>query len=177
MLTKRFTLPLWLLTGILLAGCGSDLADSFAGKRVHFQIKRGEDRHERVFVQLGDNNQLTAVEGNEVMSLPYVINDDSLMIGPTEQDQALEIRFSNPVFSEGDQVTFTQHHLKNGDLQALLDSTDESTVKKPLPGTIVKIEAAKPVTRRVEQADDATEAKAVEDESEVASEATPQPSP
>ena len=194
MLTKRITLPLWLLTGILLTGCAQQasdektkpptLADSFQGKRIHFQLGTEEGHQDEFFVQLGDNNQLTVGENKHAMTIPYLINGDSMMVGPTEKGEAIEMKFSKSVFSEGDQVSFIQHHLKDDNLQALVDSADESTVKKTTQGTIVKIEAASPIppsevvedqskAKPVANEDSSVEASSVEDNSPVTSEPSP----
>ena len=156
---KHFHLTCSLLLTMLIAGCGSDessdtsdqqpaaptLAGSFEGKRVHFQIGPDEDgsRTEEFWLQMGDANQLTVNDGSQNITLPYVINDTKLIVEAGAE--AIEIRFTKAELAVDDQVTFFEHNLKEGNLQALLDSTDDSAAKRTDPGTIVKIEEAQEI--------------------------------
>ena len=149
---KSFPLTCSLLIGILLTGCGQQasdkstktptLADSFQGKRIHFQIQDQEsERKEEFWLQLGENNQLTVNDHGRNMSMSYVINDTKLIVDA--DGEAVEMRFSKVKLAVGDEVLFLEH--KDGDLQALLDSTDDSAAKRTAPGSITKIEAAQKI--------------------------------
>ena len=147
------TLAILLLLS-LVVGCGKNdqtsespaqepkaptLADSFQGKRIHFQIKDLEsERKDEFWLQLGENNQLTVNDNGRNMSMSYVINDTKLIVDA--DGEAVEMRFSKVKLAVGDEVLFLEH--KDGDLQALLDSTDDSAAKRTAPGSITKIEAA-----------------------------------
>ena len=154
---KQIHLTCSLLLTVLLAGCGSEetaaptLADSFAGKRVHFQIlpEEQEGRTEEFWLQFGENNQLTVIDDDRSMSMPYAINETKLIM-EVDAAKALEIRFSNPELAVGDQVTFFQHKTEDTNLQALLNSTDDSGAKKTAPGLITKTEAAQEITAKPE---------------------------
>ena len=133
---------------LLVAGCGKNdqtsesspqkpppptLADSFKGKRIHFQIP---DQKEEPWLQLGDNNQV-AVNGGRLMS--YAINETKLIVD--SGGKLIEMRFSKPDLAVGDQIIIFEH--EDGNLQALLDSTDDSGDK--VTGSITKIEAAQEI--------------------------------
>ena len=137
-----------LLLLLLVAGCGKNdqtsesspqkpppptLADSFRGKRIHFQIP---DQKEEPWLQLGDNNQV-AVNGGRLMS--YAINETKLIVD--SGGKLIEMRFSKPDLAVGDQIIIFEH--EDGNLQALLDSTDDSGDK--VTGSITKIEAAQEI--------------------------------
>ena len=143
---KRLAVVLLLL---LVVGCGKreqakeappqepqppTLADSFQGKRIHFEI---QDLEEEVWVQLGDNNQVTVNDGGRNKSMSYAINETKLIVD--SGDRLTEMRFSKPDLAVGDQVIFFGH--TDGNLQTLIDSTDDSGVKAT--GSITKIEAAR----------------------------------
>lgn len=156
---KHFHLTCSLLLTMLIAGCGSDdssdtsdqqpaaptLAGSFEGKRVHFQILPDEEggRTETFWLQLGEGNQLTVNDNGRNITMPYVINDTKLIVDAG--GEAVEIRFTKVELAADDQVTFFKHENKEGNLQALLDSTDDSTTKRSSPGNITKIEAAQTI--------------------------------
>ena len=139
------TLAILLL--LLVAGCGKNdqtsessppklppptLADTFKGKRIHFQIPDQKD----AWLQLGDNNQVTVNDGGRNMSMSYAINETRLIVD--SGGKLIEMRFSKPDLAVGDQVIFLEH--TDGTLQTLLDSTDDSGDKTT--GSITKIEAA-----------------------------------
>jgi len=162
---KQVHLTCSLLLTVLLAGCGSDktsntsgqqpaaptLAGSFEGKRIHFQIlpEEKEGRTEEFWLQFGENNQVSVIDHDRSMSMPYAINETKLIM-EVDAAKALEIRFSNPELAVGDQVTFFQHKTEDTNLQALLNSTDDSGAKKTAPGLITKIEAAQEITAKPE---------------------------
>ena len=156
---KHSHLTCSLLLTMLIAGCGSDessdtsdqqsatptLAGSFEGKRIHFQIipdEEGRDT-ETFWLQLGEGNQLTVNDNGRNMTMPYVINDTKLIVDAG--GEAVEIRFTKVDLTADDQVTFFEHDNDDGNLQALLDSTDDSTAKRSSPGNIIKIEAAQEI--------------------------------
>ena len=156
---KHFHLTCSLLLTMLIAGCGSDessdtsdqqtaaptLAASFEGKRVHFQISPDEEGRdtETFWLQLGEGNQLTVNDNGRNMTMAYVINDTKLIVDAG--GEAVEIRFTKAELAADDQVTFFEHENKEGNLQALLDSTDDSTAKRSSPGNITKIEAVQKI--------------------------------
>ena len=156
---KHFHLTCSLLLTMLIAGCGSDessdtsdqqtatptLASSFEGKRIHFQILPDEEGRdtETFWLQFGEGNQLTVNDSGRNMTMPYVINDTKLIVDAG--GEAVEIRFTKAELAADDQVTFFEHDNKEGNLQALLDSTDDSTAKRSSPGNIIKIEAAQEI--------------------------------
>ena len=150
---KHFHLTCSLLLTMLIVGCGSDqqqaaptLAGSFEGKRIHFQILPDEEGRdtETFWLQFGEGNQLTVNDSGRNMTMPYVINDTKLIVDAG--GEAVEIRFTKAELAADDQVTFFEHDNKEGNLQALLDSTDDSTAKSSSPGNITKIEAAQEIT-------------------------------
>ena len=135
---------------LLVAGCGKNkqtsesspqkpaaptLADSFQGKRIHFQIS---DQKEDVWLQLGDNNQV-AVNGGQNRAMSYAINETKLIVDSGRR--LIEMRFSKPDLAVGDQVIFFIH--EDGNLQALLDSTVQDSPSET--GSITKIEAAQAI--------------------------------
>ena len=156
---KQIHLTCSLLLTVLLAGCGSEetsdtsdqqpaaptLAGSFEGKRIHFQILPGEEerRTEEFWLQLRENNQVTVNDGGQNMSMSYAINETKLIVDAG--GEAIEIRFNKVELAVGDQVTFFEHRTEDSNLQALLDSTNDSAAKRTNPGSITKIEAAQEI--------------------------------
>jgi len=152
-----------LLLLLLVAGCGKNdqtsesspqkppaptLADSFQGQRIHFEVQdQHSDRKETFWLQLGENNQVTIGDHSQGDSAPYAIKESKLIVR-LSNETAAEMRFSKVDLAVGDQVTLFRHRTENGNLRALLDSTDDSAAKETALGSITKIEAAQRVDPR-----------------------------
>jgi len=145
---------------LLVTGCGETeqanesptLADSFQGKRIHFQVEKPESDHTLEFwLQFGNTKQLTAGsgqltmgEGDEGLITAFDRKSDTIFISLLPS--VIELRFAKAELAVGDPVTVVEHFWEGtDDFQARVDSAADSTAFATVKGSIVKIEAAQEI--------------------------------
>ncbi len=129
-----------LLLLLLVVGCGKNdqtsesppqkppaptLADSFQGKRIHFQIQDHDSEHKNEFwLQLGENNQLTVFDRN-YHTLRYVITDNKLIV----EEEGVTINFNKAELATGDKVTFIEHNTSSSGIILKIEAAQEIDVQ------------------------------------------------
>ena len=124
------------------------LVDAMRGKRIYLQL---EDKNlptglkeYQCWLEVGEGDQLTTGAGARSQTISFTAKDVSLFMVAPNDGVVNELRFTKTDLSLGDPLQIIRH-ASGVDLQTVLASTDDSTVKYPAPGVILKIEAAQPV--------------------------------